>query len=243
MRDFHETLTSLDSTLTNFFSKSQISGILLPKLTEFQSRITPSVKVVKSTEKIPIFSEKDDEKVITSFKLKEFSEELVLTGEVLDRIKFGKLTEDDLIFWIILCWYVEHPATFEMRIELEKIIEQRTESLWILSLLYSKSNLLLWLLESDHFHSREFFGNVLNPKESIRRIKSLKFVFLSKKRPKRTIRHRGYRDKGTLPSLENNIRKSEQRKDVWLQEEQDRIEAHRQELLDVTDFLRGFFSG
>lgn len=237
MRDFHGTSSVLDSSLSQFFTKQNLNEILFPKEAEVLSRITPNVRWIKVTEM------KFDKNLGRSIPTK-VDKEYYHPGDTLDHISFGTLKEEDLIFWCCYCWYgTSSVLKSYIRLELQEVIEKRPESFWILNLLYSKSNLLNWLLISDLYHSREFFGNVLNPKESIQRCKSLKFIFESKKDPKRTIRHRGYRDKGTLPSLESRIRKEELRKDVWNTEEQNNIEAERKKLSDTLAFIEGFLSG
>lgn len=65
-------------------------------------------------------------------------------------------------------------------------------------LLDTKETALGWLLIQDRWSSRDFFGNVLK-KENLRNILRFKYLRSScRPRPRKTQRHRGYNDKGTL---------------------------------------------
>lgn len=64
-------------------------------------------------------------------------------------------------------------------------------------LLSSKEICYFYLYQTERYSGREIFGNILG-NELRNSLKQLKIKKIRPKRPRRTIRHRGYRDKGSL---------------------------------------------
>jgi hypothetical protein len=87
------------------------------------------------------------------------------------------------------------------------------------------------------FSERDFFGNLLT---ELRKVLSLLRVSVHRQqRSKRKIRHRGYRDHGTLRPSYRWVETS----DWSFDEEQSRIEESRALRNDTLDLLEGFLSG
>jgi hypothetical protein len=84
-----------------------------------------------------------------------------------------------------------------LRLEIEKLVENSEDLHWIRLLIQSKAHCLLFLQESQLWHTRDFFGNIFNEEELKKALGSLVFEFESTKRPRLPQRRRGYRDKGS----------------------------------------------
>lgn len=151
---------------------------------------------------------------------------------------------DSLLFYSILYHYIDDKIIYyNVRFALEEIFNLNPDIVWMNALLDSKSAVLEYLLGTTSYHSREIFGNILDRTKMEKRIRSIRPQYKIKKRPKRVQRHRGYRDKGTLPPYDAKIRRRELSLDVWNTELQNKIEVERQTRLDMTEFLKGFLSG
>lgn len=247
MRGFNGDIKAADSKLFKYFHHSDFREILLPKLAEAQSRISPNevpviTKKRKNRYKISYDDSGNEIKTLKSSKILEKQSIHLKQGDTLESIVFKRRREEDLLFWVCAIHYIEHPMIFEVRVSLEKLLEKSPEFQWMLVLLDSKEIFLIWFIENDIYHSREFFGNVLDDESRRRRIKSLHFQYADKKKPKRRVHHRGYRDKGTLPSLDSKIRKEELAKDAWNTEEQLDIESDRESVSDLLDLIKGYYS-
>jgi len=83
------------------------------------------------------------------------------------------------------------------------------------------------------YSERDFFGNLVPLMEKL--ASQLKVLNLQPRRAKRTIRHRGYRDHGSLRPSHQWAPKY----DWSLTEEQNQIEEHRKSLSDTLEFLLG----
>lgn len=114
-----------------------------------------------------------------------------LTDIVLPRTK-----ED--ILRLILLLHLGIPDEFGVliQLELEKRLNRYDELSWMQILLDPKI-LNVWILENQEYSTRDWFGNILNERELIRLVKSLRF---KKKNTvvKKVQRKRGYTDKGSL---------------------------------------------
>lgn len=112
---------------------------------------------------------------------------------------------NDLVGLSVLSWYLPEEIGLLLRWSLEeKLQSDRIESrkekreIPLTILLSSKGQMLCFLLETDLWSSRDFFGNIFNEKIIRRLLSCFSPCFKTKKKPKRVQRHRGYRDKGTL---------------------------------------------
>jgi hypothetical protein len=98
---------------------------------------------------------------------------------------------DDLSFWSILSNFLEHSPTFTL-LQNAKI-----------QMIFCGDEELMWenIFEENYFGntSNEIFGYVLDPQRKKDIQESYRLYLIRPKTPKRVQRHRGYRDKGSLP--------------------------------------------
>lgn len=145
-----------------------------------------------------------------------------------ERIKFSGRKYQELLGYLIILHYVDDELLrWYIRIDLEHFLLKNFQFYWLSVLTEDREFLLKWLLNQRTITSRTFFGNICCRKNLIRCWNLIKIRFEARIRPKRTQRHRGYRDKGTLPALDVRILRKELDKDVYLREEQQKIEETR----------------
>lgn len=146
-----------------------------------------------------------------------------------------KLSEFEALCF--LSWYVPEELRVLIQLDLEVQLQRYSlEDRTVCEiLLLSKAEALCWLIETNRFHTRDFFGNFL--RQGLQALKSLKVKRKSTKVVKGN-RKRGYDDHGTLrPS-----HKWKPTSDWSLTEEQNEIERKRLSFKDTINFLRGLFS-
>jgi hypothetical protein len=110
---------------------------------------------------------------------------------------FNSLRSLAIIHWFIpndyLFW------EFHLSLQEENSVSQLNEKQKLeLEILNSSKEICeFYLYETERYSGREIFGNILGNelKESLRKLKIKKNIH---RKPKRKIRHRGYRDKGSL---------------------------------------------
>ena len=123
----------------------------------------------------------------------------LLTGEVEANVfkLRGPLRIEEKILLAVFAWFVPDELKYLIFFELEEIWggEER-EVLAVLE--QSKLTALGYLLVSERWNDYDFWGNVLTTK-SVKRLfsKFPKKLWRMKQKPKRLIRRRGYRDKGS----------------------------------------------
>jgi hypothetical protein len=102
-------------------------------------------------------------------------------------------------------------------LDLQDHILKNHDSFWLSVLLENKDIFLLWLEEQKTITEDAFFGNIVNQDRLIDIMNSITIVFEERlRRPKRVIRHRGYRDKGSLPKDSQGVIREEESKDIFL---------------------------
>lgn len=139
---------------------------------------------------------------------------------------------EDQICLGLLSWFIPEEIGLLLRLDLESRLKYLGPEDRILcqQFLQSKAQSLIFLQETNLWHSRELFGNIL--KRNLDRF--LKLTPLSRKL-KRTQRKRGYDDKGSrVPSHRWLPRFSD-----ILTNEQNQIEEKRQSLQDTHALLQG----
>lgn len=117
-----------------------------------------------------------------------------------DGMKFSKKYLD-LLCLILLAWYSDLFKDFEQYLlyEISSYLERNLLFPELAAMTKTREVALLVLKTfSRRKNSREIFGTILNPDRVERVVKQAKLRLLYPRRPKRTIRHRGYRDHGTL---------------------------------------------
>lgn len=135
----------------------------------------------------------------------------------------------------ILYWYLPEEISSLLRLVLEREWKHCENRVVGDILLNSKSHMLNFLCETSLWHSRDFFGNIFNKRKIKYLLRVLKPRLRKTGRPKRLIRHRGYRDKGTL-------RLDSDRHSFWEVSEKEmmQLEEKKQIYNDTQQFLLGF---
>jgi len=133
-------------------------------------------------------------------------------------------------------WIIPQELGIMLQLDLQEYIKRYdlNDRIILEILLTSKGHAQKWLLETDLWHFRDFFGNILPI--WIRTINRLSFRPVNKKLRKPQ-RKRGYHDHGTL----NPSHKWLPSHDWSLTEEQNQIEMKRNIFQDTLNFLRGWF--
>lgn len=146
------------------------------------------------------------------------------------------LTLKDHILLSLVSWYIPENHGFILREDLKETSSylDDTDEQWISLLLESKAQTLIWLIETQLWHERDFFGNILNLK------KIEKFLKVRKARTKivKPKRKRGYHDHGSRVDDHRWLPKY----DWSLTKMMNEIEAKRISLLDTRDFIVGMIT-
>lgn len=106
----------------------------------------------------------------------------------------------DVRFYVslaLLSYYIRPEVGFLLRMQILEEV-RGTESEWLELTLISKNQCLIYLQETTLWHTRDFYGNILNLKEMRKTLQSVRPVFESKQKVKKPEFRRGYRDKGSL---------------------------------------------
>lgn len=143
---------------------------------------------------------------------------------------------DDCIALAISSWYIgSEEIRVLIQIELEEI-SQKNSDFWILTLLLkSKAHCELFLIETNLFHTRDFFGNIYTGQRLQRVYRNLNFRRRNKI-VKELARKRGYHDKGSLKDTSKWLPTH----DYSLNRLHEDIESKRLSLVDTTHFIEGF---
>jgi hypothetical protein len=170
------------------------------------------------------YREKDSEVLsrITPSAFRNFTNEF----RILDK------SEENLVRIALLSWYVPEEIGVCLRMSLEENIGPEVD--WIRLLLFSKAESILFLQETRKWHTRDFFGNILNTEKMIQCLFTIRPIYSPTHAVKRPQRHRGYRDKGTL-RLQHEIHQ-----DWSATDEQNQIERHREIAHYTLLFARGW---
>lgn len=161
-----------------------------------------------------------------------------------DRVDFLSRKFKDILGYLIIyhCADDEILKTY-LFLDLEQFLRRNSQFYWTVALLKSKEYFARWLLDQQIISQRAFFGNICCIDHLRQCWNSIKFRFEKRIRPKRTIRHRGYRDKGTLPALDSKVRREEEQKDCILLEEQIRAEELYVQQTEEIRLLEDYLSG
>jgi hypothetical protein len=151
--------------------------------------------------------------------------------------KVKRINVNTFIKLAITSWYMDEEVKFVIQADLEEKIktfpiEHRS---MLQQLLYSKAEMLIFLLETNLWHTREFFGNILTDLDQLDAV--LK-PSISITKVKKVQRKRGYQDHGSRVLSHKWMPKS----DYTLTEMQNTLEEERITQQDSANFLRGFLN-
>lgn len=105
---------------------------------------------------------------------------------------------DELIALSIWSWYWDNDLAVVLRYEIEEKVKNNTDLWTVRFFLQTKELMLSYLLQTSNWTTRSFFGSILNFQMLQRLSKIVRPRWKSRRKPTRTIRRRGYKDKGTL---------------------------------------------
>lgn len=149
--------------------------------------------------------------------------------------RFTSKNLENFVCLSLLSYYLPEEVGTLLRLSIQEEI-QETDLDWIELLLYNKGSALCFLIETTLWHCRDFFGNVVTKRNLRKALSSMVPRMKTRRKPKRVLRHRGYRDKGTL-------RKESDKHDLWISTtEQLKIEEERESQAQTLKFLFGWFT-
>lgn len=152
-----------------------------------------------------------------------------------NRIRLRRKDLNYLIALTILSWYIPEELGVLLRLEISE--EFLKINPLFLALLENKGLTFEFLRMTKLWHTRDFFGNILNEKLIKDIYESLELIFVYTEKPvKKPHRHRGYRDKGSLRMSH------EYHNFADLTTEQIRIEEEEKISQDTLQFLIGFIT-
>jgi hypothetical protein len=150
----------------------------------------------------------------------------------------------DLLGYLILYHYypTEDTVRAYMFLDLTDHIQRESESFW-LSVLLDKELFLKWLEVQKTISSRMFFSSICNVRNLGNLQRSIVYQFEERlRRPKRAIRHKGYRDKGTLPDYSLKVLREELSNDYYISGEHWLLELRREIQTREETLLRDYLT-
>lgn len=144
---------------------------------------------------------------------------------------------DDLIRLAIWSWYAPEEIKFLLQEDIKEVSKNLSfeDKIILEIILLSKTEMLIYLQETKLWHSRDFFGNILDQRVNL--LGSLKLFFRNKKIVK-SQRKRGYDDHGSRVEDHQKLPKF----DWSLIEAQNEIELRRETHICTLQFISGFLS-
>ena len=166
------------------------------------------------------------------------------SDELLTGLGFTQRKLKSLIGYLVLYHYFPFEASVYCyyHLDLQDHLEE-SESFWLSVLIEDKELFLQWLVEQKVVTLQQFFAGIVNTTFLLTLLDSIKFSFEEKlKKPKRVIRRKGYRDKGSRGPDDSRILNEELSNDFYLTmlqfEREERIRVRHQESLLLKEHLR-----
>lgn len=148
-----------------------------------------------------------------------------------------------LIGYLILYHYYPFEASVYCyyHLDLQDHLEG-SESYWLSVLIEDKELFLKWLAKQKIVTVQQFFAGIVNEENLLYLLETIKFSFEEKlKSPKRVIRRKGYRDKGSRGPDDSRALNEELRDDFYLTlyqfEQEEKIRVRHQESLLLKEHL------
>lgn len=148
-----------------------------------------------------------------------------------------------LIGYLILYHYYPFEASVYCyyHLDLQDHLEE-SESYWLSVLIEDKELFLKWLAKQKIVTVQQFFAGIVNEENLLYLLETIKFSFEEKlKSPKRVIRRKGYRDKGSRGPDDSRALNEELRDDFYLTlyqfEQEEKIRVRHQESLLLKEHL------
>lgn len=123
------------------------------------------------------------------------------SGEFTNHFRIVHKDERFLTFLAILIWYLPEEDRILLSFELEGL-KKNLDTYWINRMLASKTEMFLFLLDTQKWSTQDFFGNIFCQRFFDKFEKYIVPVYSNpKRRVTRLVRRRGYKDKGTWRPL------------------------------------------
>lgn len=158
-----------------------------------------------------------------------------ISRQGVETFRLKSLTLKDFIRLGIFSHYCSPEIGFVLREDLREYsnnfsLEDRTLCEQFLS---TKAEMLLFLIETNLWHTRDFWGNIVHENFQLDRFLKVKRENLKVSKPQRK---RGYHDKGSRRESHKWLPSS----DYSLTNLHNQIEAAEESFIDTTQFIKGF---
>jgi len=160
--------------------------------------------------------------------------------------RFLSEKQKTLLVYIIIFhyWRLDEKHFYYFYLDLREHIVKNPNSFWLIVLLENKDYLLRWLEVQQTIGEGELFGNLLGKEYLSRTVESILVVFEETfRRPRRVVRRKGYKDKGSLPRDSQGVIRQEEKVDRILSELQEQIEREREWKSMEISLFEGFLAG
>lgn len=171
--------------------------------------------------------------LLSSTKWKRFSSEVLVSYDPvtpetrrLEGIRIGNLPKEDFIILAVLAQVEDSLLSFLLKVELEKKFRQTTgleDFVFLTSGVWQE-----YLKSCSRFNQRYLRGlfSKKSLKDFMKRFQ-VKIQYPKTSKPTKVHRHKGYRDKGTLPNPSTIARRQELQKEFRLTELQNQLENYQ----------------
>lgn len=133
-------------------------------------------------------------------------------------VNFQSKKYKKLLSYLIVYYYfpLERSVFCYMHLDLEDLLS-KTESYWLTVLLEDQALFLKYLELQETMTEQQFFSGICNKKNILETLALCHLRFEEKlRRPKKLVRRKGYRDKGSLGTISNSVLKKEMKNDFYL---------------------------
>lgn len=124
-----------------------------------------------------------------------------------------------LISYLLILYYypLDESLYCYLYLDLEDLLKENSSAFWLTVLLENKEIFLKYLSVQETMTEQQFFSGICNIRNLTEAINQIKLRFEEKfHKPKRLIRRKGYRDKGSLGSVSSSVLKQEMKNDFYL---------------------------
>lgn len=124
-----------------------------------------------------------------------------------------------LISYLLILYYypLDESLYCYLYLDLEDLLKENSSAYWLTVLLENREIFLKYLEVQETMTEQQFFSGICNTKNLSEAINQIQLRFEEKfHKPKRLIRRKGYRDKGSLGSVSSSALKQEMKNDFYL---------------------------
>ena len=151
----------------------------------------------------------------------------------------------DLLTFLVLLHYfpMERSIYCYFYLDLQDTLSE-TESFWLSVLVEDKDLFLRYLEVQETITEQSFFSGIVNESNLAKVLSLVVFRFEEKlQKPRRVIRRKGYRDKGSLGSESSRVIRKEEKSDFYLTLRQFELEEHSLIRSTECQLLREYLTG